>query len=243
MSDLTRRLRLPYPEGGDGPVGADVPYWMQRLATALDDTVLGYSQGTLAGRPAAAVVGRMYYATDDGCLYYDAGGTWFPAAWQPGDVRWTASRGTPMPAGWRVCDGTELSTASYPALFAAIGATYGGNSVSFTLPDLRGRTAIGTGTGTRLSARALGDRLGEELHQLSTAEIPYHAHTFVNNSRVIMAEEWSPVGLVIDHSSNVVGWVPTSITGIAHNQTERTGGEAAHNTMQPSLALNAWIKT
>lgn len=37
--------------------------------------------GTLALRPAASVLGRHYYATDEGCLYYDTGSAWVEEAW------------------------------------------------------------------------------------------------------------------------------------------------------------------
>jgi hypothetical protein len=41
--------------------------------------------------------------------------------------------------GWQLCDGRALSSTTYPALYANIGITYGGDgSPSFNLPDLRG---------------------------------------------------------------------------------------------------------
>ena len=51
-----------------------------------------------------------------------------------------AGSGT-APAGWFICDGHEVSRAAYPALFAAIGVTYGDGdgSTTFNLPDFRGR--------------------------------------------------------------------------------------------------------
>jgi len=46
--------------------------------------------------------------------------------------------GTTVPAGWLRCDGRELPIAEYPALFALLGTTYGGNGRStFALPDMR----------------------------------------------------------------------------------------------------------
>jgi hypothetical protein len=45
-----------------------------------------------------------------------------------------------IPAGWLLCDGSEVSRSDYPALYAAIGTVwgYGNNSTTFNLPDLRG---------------------------------------------------------------------------------------------------------
>ena len=49
--------------------------------------------------------------------------------------------GSTAPAGWLLCDGSEVSRTTYPELFALIGVDYGiGDSVTtFNLPDYRGR--------------------------------------------------------------------------------------------------------
>ena len=49
--------------------------------------------------------------------------------------------GTSAPAGWLMCDGKSLPTATYPALFAAIGYSFGGSGANFNVPDYRGRFA------------------------------------------------------------------------------------------------------
>jgi microcystin-dependent protein len=49
------------------------------------------------------------------------------------------------PTGWLAADGASVSTATYAALFAAIGYTYGGSGGSFNLPDLRGYFVRGHG--------------------------------------------------------------------------------------------------
>src|SRR5207248_3293519 len=93
---------------------------------------------------------------------------------------------------WFLCDGSAVGRTTNAALFTAIGASYGaGNgSTTFNLPDLRGRVAMGAGTGTgggaagsgtptggsALSARSRGDWGGEEKHLLTTAEMPSHTH-------------------------------------------------------------------
>jgi microcystin-dependent protein len=86
----------------------------------------------------------------------------------------TPFAGSSAPTGWLVCDGSSKSTTSnpeYAALYAVIGTTYGGTGASdFKLPDLRGRTPIGVGTGTGLSARTLASTVGAET-------LPAHAHS------------------------------------------------------------------
>lgn len=40
------------------------------------------------------------------------------------------------PPGWLLCDGAEISTTDYPALYEMIGNVYGGGADSFLLPNL-----------------------------------------------------------------------------------------------------------
>jgi microcystin-dependent protein len=50
------------------------------------------------------------------------------------------------PAGWALCDGRLLKISDNDALFKAIGTSYGGDgTVTFALPDLRGRVPLGQG--------------------------------------------------------------------------------------------------
>jgi microcystin-dependent protein len=49
--------------------------------------------------------------------------------------------GTSIPAGWLPCDGSAVSRATYPTLFASLSTTFGvgDGSTTFNRPDLRGR--------------------------------------------------------------------------------------------------------
>jgi hypothetical protein len=49
------------------------------------------------------------------------------------------------PAGYLPCDGSLLTVADYPALFAALGYLHGGTGAYFALPDLRGRSIPAAG--------------------------------------------------------------------------------------------------
>jgi len=81
------------------------------------------------------------------------------------------------PQGFAFADGQLLSIAQNTALFSLIGTTYGGNGVTtFALPDLRGRTVIGTGQGPGLTNRDLGEVVGVEQQTLTTAQMPAHTH-------------------------------------------------------------------
>jgi len=49
------------------------------------------------------------------------------------------------PEGYLPADGRSLSVNQYQAIYALIGNIYGGNSTQFNLPNLNGRSVIGTG--------------------------------------------------------------------------------------------------
>lgn len=52
--------------------------------------------------------------------------------------------GRTVPSGWLLCNGASVASATYPALYAAIGTTWGGNSTNFYLPNFNGRHILGT---------------------------------------------------------------------------------------------------
>lgn len=81
------------------------------------------------------------------------------------------------PRGWAECAGQLLPISGNSALFSLLGTTYGGDGrTTFALPDLRGRSAVGEGTGPGLSTINLGERGGAETKVLIPNEIPSHNH-------------------------------------------------------------------
>ncbi len=91
--------------------------------------------------------------------------------------------GSSAPSGWLLCDGSSKSRSEYAELFSVLHTTYGSlNATSFNVPDLRGRTIIGVGTGSGLTARTLGSMNGEEQHTLTLSEIPSHSHSGTTSS-------------------------------------------------------------
>ncbi len=79
-----------------------------------------------------------------------------------------AFAGNINPNGWVNCDGRVLSISQNQALFAIIGTTYGGNgTTTFAVPDLRGRTVLGTGSTT-----ALGQVVSANTTTLLATNIP-----------------------------------------------------------------------
>jgi microcystin-dependent protein len=63
-------------------------------------------------------------------------------------ARSRCSAGSNAPYGFVVCDGSLRQIAIDTTLYNYIGKTYGGDGVTtFALPDLRGRSPVGTGNG------------------------------------------------------------------------------------------------
>lgn len=79
--------------------------------------------------------------------------------------------------------GQQLSSREFPVIFAVIGTTYGGNGAPyFNLPDLRGRSPVGTGQGFGLQNVTLGQKRGSDsLISLTQAQMPSHSHTATYN--------------------------------------------------------------
>ncbi|MNK29154.1 Phage Tail Collar Domain protein [compost metagenome] len=97
--------------------------------------------------------------------------------------------GTAPPPGWLLCFGQSLLRTDYPALFGVVGTTYGAvDATHFTLPDCRGRAAVGKdnmggAAASRLTTAAggvdgatLGAAGGGEAHALTAAQMPLHNH-------------------------------------------------------------------
>lgn len=95
----------------------------------------------------------------------------------------TAYGGVTVPNGYLECDGSTVNSSNYLALHAAISNLYGGSAytgaggLNFTLPDLRGRSIIGTGSGSGLSSRAFGSKGGLENQTITTNNMPSHNHS------------------------------------------------------------------
>lgn len=111
--------------------------------------------------------------------------------------------GNYAPEGWALCDGSSLEIAQHPALFSAIGNTYGqgATATSFRLPDLRGCTPIHVGIGPGLSHRHLGQRLGAEEVALTESDIPAHTHTVYVGRKGMNADKSTFAGNFLGNST------------------------------------------
>lgn len=95
------------------------------------------------------------------------------------------------------------------------------------IPRLLGRALCVGGAGSGLTARALGQFLGEELHTMTLAELVAHTHTYLQVN--------TPT--VVNNGSNFATFA-SSATG----NTGSTGSTTPFNVMQPSAFLNVMVK-
>jgi hypothetical protein len=75
ITDTTDYNDFPYPTNDND--GTDFATGVEDLATAIDGM---WRSGTIAARPAAGIVNRVYYATDTETLYVDNGSAWLVVA-------------------------------------------------------------------------------------------------------------------------------------------------------------------
>lgn len=76
------------------------------------------------------------------------------------------------PRGYAETNGQLMSIAQNTALFSILGTTYGGDGrTTFALPNLQGRSAIGVGQGSGLTAIVPGQTIGNESVTLTTPPI------------------------------------------------------------------------
>lgn len=227
-------------------------------------TVVGGGEASIAVGPDAPVGpddGDLWWDTDDPALQAGlvdpaalAANATFVTALLANTTFMTALRGLYSPAGivvstfattaptdWLMIIGQTITNGQtlHPDLWAVIpaGMKSGANII---MPDMRGRTIIGVGTGAGLTIRALSTLYGEENHVLTIAEMPAHNHGGATSAEPFYsATAAGGSGLqLIPPSNGVVGNAYTQ----SHTITSQGSG-TAHNVMQPSIALNWIVRT
>lgn len=161
--------------------------------------------------------------------------------------------GATSPTGWLLCSGqtignvgsgADFTSADYETLFDLIKSYYGnaGTEVwadgdTVLLPDLQGRVIAGkddmSGTSANrltdqtggIDGDVLGDTGGHETHTLLQSEMPSHSHNAWGNG----IQNGGTNGSYGDGGNQNVA-------------TSSTGGDQAHNNVQPTIILNYIIK-
>lgn len=247
QDELNRSIRFPEGEEGGTP-NVELPTAANRankfLAFDADGEPM-VTEGTIDGIPVSsfaetilndnsaaevrATIGAATQADVD-AVEADVVALEALGRWETGDIKWSAI--TAASTGWLSCNGDAVSRTTYANLFSAIGTTFGAGdgSTTFNVPNLSRRVPVGKGgSSTSTLASTMGSTGGEETHTLTTAEIPSHTHSERGN----VSSTFNTPGT---GSFSVLASAGTGTTGSA-------GSGSAHNNMQPSLVLSAFIKT
>lgn len=129
-----------------------------------------------------------------------------------------------VPSGWLLCDGRAISRTQFPALYAAIGTTYGvgDGTTTFNIPDGKGRVVVGQ-DGAQVEFDVVGETGGAKTHTLTNAQLP--ALVDLGGFQVGVANQALSAGGV----------------GVYQRAASSAiGGGQAHNNLQPYIVQN-WI--
>ena len=155
-----------------------------------------------------------------------------------------------IPNGFLLCDGTSYATASYAALFAIIGYTYGGSGANFNVPDLRDRTICGVSSA---NSKTLAQTVGANTvtptgnvggnaasTTLATTQIASHTHSGAANTGTVATVNptYNQPGAVVGGNTGSTG----GGQGHTHSLSATFTGSAS-SVLQPTLVLNYIIKT
>jgi len=154
---------------------------------------------------------------------------------------------TTAPSGFVECNGAALSRATYSALFAIIGTTYGsGNgSTTFNVPDLKNDVPLGksntkalASTGGANTVSSTGNISGSTAnHTLTTPEMASHTHSTGKASGIWLC--------CPNQGSRLANPASTGSAGGGgahqHNMSANFSGDAT-SVVQPYIALMYIIK-
>lgn len=153
--------------------------------------------------------------------------------------------GGQAPDGWALCDGSSVSSASYPVLAALLGASVRNGRIQ--LPDLRGRVPLHRGQGTANGAtdHPFGSAGGREQVVLASNEVP--AHTHMVRASTSDGDAASPAGAVLarprSRDTNLIRadlYFPgdhAQTAGLHASAISVAGGSQSHDNCMPSLAI------
>lgn len=152
------------------------------------------------------------------------------------------------PRGWANAEGQLLAINSNQALFSLLGTTYGGDGrTTFALPDLRGRSIVGQGTGAGLSNIRQGQRSGAENVTLTTGTMPAHNHTATVRVSRTDATTRNPINAYFGRAAGNVFEEGSAPTGDSMNAgtiaVANNGGGQAFNIRNPYLGMYNCIAT
>ena len=135
------------------------------------------------------------------------------------------------PRGWAFCEGQLLPISSHDALFSILGTTYGGDGrTTFGLPDLRGREAIGAGTGPGLTPIRDGEKGGSEKITITQSQTP-------SNQMNVPAYKMKPDKATDELKPGNKSLLTVGNTPGSNVKTSSTGNGQGVNSRSPALGM------
>jgi microcystin-dependent protein len=142
----------------------------------------------------------------------------------------------------------------------------GNGSSTFNVPDMRGRSPIGAGTGSGLTARVVGTNYGAETVTLDSTSLPTHSHTNTvsggstggmsansTHSHNLSTPAGSTGGSyyrLYDRFADQSNNISTSSADLSHTHTftpsisnANAGSGGSHANVPPVIAMSYIIKT
>lgn len=138
-----------------------------------------------------------------------------------------------------LCDGSAKTIATYPALAAAIGSTYGTSldSTQFVLPDFRDKFPRGVATG---STTAIGQSGGSETIVMTQAQLVAHTHPMLFERA---KNDTGSVDAAGTYCLNIQTGVTAQLnTGLAPDHADSATPDPI-NVVNPFLGCYIYIKT
>ena len=134
--------------------------------------------------------------------------------------------GSTAPSGWLMCDGSSISSSTYPVLYSLIGAN---------TPDLRGKYVIGSNNAVNTSVGA-----NNHTHNFSYASSNTDTHTYSHDHGVYNnAGNTDNVYLAHNHAANHTPY----IDGYGNTSTSKSGtsqGNLTNRNHNHSAAGGYW---
>lgn len=149
------------------------------------------------------------------------------------------------PRGWAEMNGALLPISSNAALFSLIGTQFGGDGrTTFGLPDTRGRSIVGQGSGPGLSTIRIGQFGGAEQFTLIESQMPSHTHRGGIRTVRSTADSTAPAGNSFANAES-----NTYVNGVARGnfmsegslQLNNTGGSQSVFHRSPYLGMTQCI--
>ena len=146
------------------------------------------------------------------------------------------------PKNWLILDGSAVSRIEYADLFDLYGTKYGAGdgSLTFNLPDFRGRVPIGLDDSDE-DFNVLGNTGGEKEHQLTVDEMPAHGNHLFTTFTSSGSATSKYLSSMSSYGSAGRGW-NTYSSGEYYPDGQSLGNDQPHNNLQPYIVVNYIVK-